>query len=292
MRGEKFLFILIGVVIGWGTYYFFRPKLIPESIDRELIQCSIHELQMKDWGRKDFQDYIATTDPTLKAKKGDELLSKIMMLFIADIGVRMSQLNSSQQTEIGQSQNNPADNRGGAITKTETGSHPVANETRGGLQVQAPPPRFVVTNEVEIPDAVKKHEKENLFSTVRSSQPITHAHIRYINGTFVGEITMHNGDEPWGVEHIVSIQISGNKVSGTAKLKFSKQGKVFSDHNSEGEVDFFTGTPNSIVVKANGDKGYMELFSAENLGMLVGTYYDKKSVDRFVPIGTVVLRRQ
>lgn len=277
--------------MGVGIGYFILGSR--ESSVQRAEQCLENDSKLQSLSDKEYSDYLSTTDPREKLKKGDELLSKIMMLFIADLGVRLGQLKpvefpAQEACAVPAVSNvaSPSKSSGEASAPIAQVMTPSTTE-RPDLSV-----RFFVESEDTIPETVKAHEKKNLFQTIRAGTAVTPNHLRMINGLYTGEIKFHDGAEPWQVEWTANLDMRSGKPSGTHRIKFSKAGKVFSDHSSEGgEHDAFSGTPHSLLVRANGDKGYMQLFPAENLGMMVGTYYDKKAIDNFVPIGTVTLRR-
>lgn len=307
-------------VFGIGYYWGHRQaeiRIERESSDPVDVPADLESAQkLEDLKAKfiklseeDYAEYLQIKDERAKYQKADEIMGKIILLFLADLGVRVSkdQLSfAKESTEKRAPRPAPADIRGES-NAVRMGKSAALSEARGEISpTKQLAMKGVVGNEKELDDIYSDKEVEdflnkvtvtNLFDQLRQARALDRGQLRSLRGTFTGQVHF---DDPakkrWDVKLIFQGREQEGELTGRAKVELSKDGKAFSTSRSSGNLgknfSSLPGTSRGILVEANGGEGYFQLYAPQRLNSLVGLYYHREKVGEFKRTGVVTLFRQ
>ena len=295
-QAKIFIVLLFGLIFGivLGRQSMKPAASKPSEPSAACAELENTQREMRQIGETEYQQYLALKDSPEKMQKANELLGKIMVLFLADIGTR---LKAAEQTL-----KSPA-----PYVETPSAPAPTPIESAAKTPPQKPSPEAptwknagtaigAARREDEALEAMKKAEIDNLVQAIKSSTEPSQAQIASLNGVFSGEITFGEGREPWHMEFRLAAANRGEGVKGRHSLILSKGGKVFSNSSGRGDLDQYAAESaeegSAIFIKAGGDLGYFQLYPVANLRAIVGIFYEKKGIDEFKPTGQVKLQRR
>ena len=151
--------------------YAFQSKLWPSSVSPVSSECTPGEdvdtikQKFEAIAHADYEDYLQLKSESEKAKKADEILGKIMAIFMADLGIHLKEKQVAQAASPAAT---PASSMAPALHQTPT---PI-------------PAKLALVNEAELRDLrtdsqddafIKKETlsdpKQSLFSAVQIRNP-------------------------------------------------------------------------------------------------------------------------
>ncbi len=242
--------------------------------------------------RADFAEYQQLKTDAEKFKKADEILGKIMTIFLADLAMRVK-----------------------SVPESKSAVEPVAVENKAIVHELAPPiltPSEVTasaesqqriwlknetlvaqaTTEKELAEALKAVESKDLFSELKSGTPLKPEQVTAINGHYVGEITFFDRSSKLEVDWNAEYAMVRGKWRGTSSITLTRPGKQASSSSSKGDLGFTSvAQGQGILVKVEGGEGYLQLYPGIDGERLNGNYYKKKAIDKFTKTGTISLQR-
>lgn len=259
----------------------------------------------------DFEEYLSLKDQRERYQKADEILGKMILIFLADLGFNVSQDKMKMAEQM----------IGRPITKEDLAPAP-ARVTAESSPSSAVP--LVASAPVSDPRAfqkaiLKNREKgieeitsdeqakkflenvvvDDLYDYIRTAKTLNADQIQSIHGTFVGKVVFDDKTlDPWDVEMTLEGFHQEKDPEGSFEVKVFKMGesKPFSHSNGQGsELRHANGVSDSqaMLINANGDDGLFQLYAPKKLNMLVGNYYGKKKgSNAFAKVGVVTLQRR
>lgn len=309
------ILILLGAVIGLSSGYLLfgarksppTPAVTAETVD---VSAEVHGedskltpevmRKLQDLSEKDIEDYLKLRDQRARYEKAENILTQLLQILIADLGVRVKQGQLEQLQD-------PASRLPLIESAIATQPTPAPAQTPVPTPAQALPAKTAanaewkrqgalvaeIRAENDVREFLKKVEISDLYSELRQTTSLTQSQLDVLNGAYNGEMTFDDGKQrPWGVELRLNGRLRNNQITGNHLLTLAKDGKVFSRSAGRGNITDFTGfvgDPNALLVEAGGDNGYFQLYHFEKLGYLSGNYYQKVGAGNFRKVGTVVL---
>lgn len=273
-----------------------NAEQIEEKVKTDLIELT----------RKDFEEYQNLKSLEDRYEKADEILGKIVTVFLADLGLR-----------LGYKPTNPALLDAACaiaaptpvVTATPTPTSTPQISQENPKPTPTPNPQTWtrgenrVTNardEAEALEELRKLEIPDLFSTLKESKNLSTREALDIDGHFQGEISFfdrktHKTD--WYIEWQVQYRSATKEGSSYIALTRKSDGKTFSRTRSGTEKGLVTDNfmrpagSRAMIVNVYGDDGYIQIYPLGNKNTWVGNYYEKAKLGEYQMIGQVRLNK-
>ncbi|MFV8257280.1 hypothetical protein ACNQKP_05730 [Bdellovibrio bacteriovorus] len=271
--------------------------VIADQIKSELISLT----------QKDFEEYQNLKTLEEKYKKADEILGKIVTVFLADLGVKLA-FKSTSPTMLDGTCNIPAAQTQNPTAMTSNPAPAEANPTAPTPAPAKPVNEWInhektlleVRDETLALEELKKMEIKDLFSTLKSSSALSTKNSNGIQGFYAGEITFfdrktHKTD--WLITWDVRLR-KPNKEDAYALVILAKKdnGEVISrSQTSSGPLQDYMTVPGSagLIVNIRADKAYIQIYPLNgNTQIWVGNVYEQKNRGEYTMTGQVRLNKQ
>ena len=85
---KQFVFFVIAVLLGFGL-----SQLVTENEEVEVVKVDEDEAYLKDAQsikERIITKYITEKNPAKRLEAGDEIMEKVMLLFMANLGIKLS----------------------------------------------------------------------------------------------------------------------------------------------------------------------------------------------------------
>lgn len=295
---------LIAVAVVGITSYKAGQKSVTTNVSESAIEEKVKN-DLIALTQKDFEEYKNLKTMEERYKKADEILGKIVTVFLADLGVR-----------LGYKPSNPALLEGScAIPGLNVTPTPSATPQQSNMSTPEPTPSPTpkkpkwILNEVRIAhmdreedmlSLMKKEPITDLFDTLKSSRDVNRNEALAIQGRFQGEISFfdhkaHKSD--WIVYWEVNVK-SGTDASGSSLVTLTRKsdGNTFSRSRSgSGPFNNFMRPAGSqaLIVNVYGDDGYIQIYQVGGSSdVWAGNYYEKDGkIGQYKMAGQVTLNR-
>ncbi|WP_374031372.1 hypothetical protein [Bdellovibrio bacteriovorus] len=274
--------------------------VIADQVKSELIALT----------QKDFEEYQNLKTLEERYKKADEILGKIVTVFLAELGVKLA-FKSTSPTMLEGACNIPTapaqTPAAAAITSSPvptdaapTAVQTVATSKTGNEWISHEKTLLEVRDENLALEELKKMEIKDLFATLTASSPLSTKNSGGIQGVYNGEITFfdrktHKSD--WLITWDVRLR-QPNKEDAYALVILSKKdsGEVISrSQTSSGPLqDYMTVSGSSaLIVNIRADKAYIQIYPLNgNTQVWVGNVYEQKKRGEYAMTGQVRLNKQ
>lgn len=288
--------ILVLTLVAWGSYNYGHKAGLAE-IDLENASNKTKE-ELIELTRADFEEYQKLKTLEERYQKADEILGKVVTIFLADLGLRLGYkpvakgelANSCSPAPV---PNCPISPPSQAIT-TET-PRPTPKQTPAWLRDELRVAN--AANDVDALRDLKKMEIPDFFSAVQSAQPISTQDALAVDGKFAGEINFFDRKEnksDWLIEWEVHLQ-SATSLKGPMLIALTNKntGKVFSRSRGTTLGKDFMKIPGSrgLLINVYGDDGYIQIYPFDNKNTWLGNYYGKVKLGTYKMTGQVRLGR-
>lgn len=308
----------VGILIGRSF-----PSAKPVA-DNEIVQPSELRNHLGQVSHEDFEDYLQLKNQKEKYEKADEILAKMMLIFLTDLGLQNSKdkmavakqlLDGVKRTEPLVSATplqpplpvpstpmtsavavNPTPNRQGQAAAV--GSH-----SSNAILQQGEQALNQIASEEQAKDFLKSVTLDNLFPSLAEAQALKPNQLQTLNGRFTGKVIFDEkagkSDVEWDVHIDFESSGVGDNAVGSTEVQLFKSGQsqAFSHTRGRGNLkgfQSFAGGSDAILISivASGNDNYFQLYAPKNLGYLVGNYYAKTGPGVFQKTGTVSLQKQ
>lgn len=310
MKTKQVLAALVIVAIALGSFIAGRKSISQRTASNKVKNEIAQELMTLT--QKDFEEYQSLKSLEDRYQKADEILGKIVTVFLADLGVRMAfkstspaMLESRCDSAVLHSANSnsvPLDN---SLSKTEnlgTANDPkAANASATTDQWKSFEGTLMeARDEHQAFEALKKMEIKDLFASLRSSEALSTKSSSPVLGYFSGEITFfdrstHKSD--WLITWDVRLN-DPNKEDAFALITLTRKddGKMFSrSQTSSGPMqDYMTVSGSkALIVNIRADEAYIQIYPLNgNSQTWVGNVYEKEKRGEYKLVGQVRLAKQ
>jgi hypothetical protein len=276
--------LLVGIAVGYslrGTPESSPQAPPPVHADQESADGRrLRDIQEKlaRFSTQDLEDYVRLKNLEEKYKKADELVGKMILILLADVGIRVSM----EQERFAK---NPP--------KAEPARRPVPSpvakpaerpawslaETRL-RQAWGANPEYLRT--VRIPNFGDE------LSSLHSMQTFDPA----MNGCYDGDARLESGRH-WQVHMALNVRARDGAIVGQSLVELSEDGNVFSRSAHDGNQQSFLSAPGSsgIFLEVS-DTIYLQLYPLGSGEVLAGNIYTKDRPSKFTFKGTTILGRQ
>jgi len=280
--------------LGIGTYAHSPQSGSESPLNPDLRQ------KLQNLANVDLEDYYRLKNSEEKFLKADEILGKIMTIFLADLGLHMSQgaVSASHEKFVPAPTSKSPDplparpNVPVPMAKAET---PKPNALQ--LNQKAEAKLAAVRDDRDVPSLLRQTQIENLDEALRSTKIFANRTetASSLNGSFGGRGNLHyeNQDHLWDVSITVKASMSASELNGWYKLELSENGHSFSTSNGSGRVPFkeFERGSQAVFMEA-GDKIQIQFYYLKELDQVACNIYRRSTQDLpYALIGTAVLKR-
>lgn len=270
-----------------------------ETAAEEKVKANLVELT-----RADFEEYQKLKTLEERYQKADEILGKVVTLFLADLGLRLGY----KPTPLAQLQNscapcaNPVNQPPPAPLPVATvaaaatpAPNPHANPAWRSLEVR-------IANERDPDQALetlRRMEIPDIMSTLQGSKDLRMREALEVEGHFMGDIRFFNRKvhkSDWSIEWQVGLK-RGSKVNGEGFIRITDKadGKQLSRTGFDsGSLKDFQKPDGGrgLIVDVYGNDGYIQIYQLGGSNdMWVGNFYEKIGLGKFEMSGQVVLNR-
>ncbi len=247
----------------------------------------------------DIQEYMELREQKELYLKADEILGKILLLFLAETGLKLSQKEIAHfkgnkmplptTTELDSSSLHPGKKEASPCGPLKTAGADIdtlwLKAEKGGKVSE---------------DDLKSLEVGNLFSVIKSAKPYGADLAQKLEGHYEGSINL---EKPTARVWVTTLdfEITGESaegiVEGNYKFTLAEPNKPpFSSSSGDGTQDQFTSPSGSqaifVKIRSESKENYLQLYSVDGGKKLIGNYYNSKSMDEFEKTGTVTLWRR
>lgn len=299
MNGKSILagILLFALGLFLGTSYL-RPAQQAKS---PVPSSGLEKLQSLAEG--DLEDYYRLRTMEERYAKADEILGKIMVIFLADLGLHVSkqaQEAAQNRAVITERGSEPpkvvpvAAPASLAMPTLEERSRPLLDRLnlneRGLLQAR---------DERSVDGLLRRVKLSDFGTALSASKGFSNRAdtLGSLNGGFEGRtrVRLEGKNEAWYVHLEVAAAMQNKKLAGQVRTRLLKDGKVFSDSNSNGDnlevFREFSGDSAALLVKVN-DKLFLQAYYLKELDMLATNIYRRGSeAEGFEHIGSAQLKR-
>jgi hypothetical protein len=248
----------------------------------------------------DFQEYLKLKDQEARYKKADEILGKILLIMLYDLGIHSSETqlqaiknyvtdtqaknmnviitpDDSQQSGHGQTS---------STTPSTTTSAAWKKETSKVLEISTPQ---------DAADFLEKVKVDNLFDEMKNANPLSPVQYDLLRGEFNGVAKF------WDVNVkslIVKLNFEGRLENGKPAGRYNinvravdGKGRNSTSNGSVGPDTFMgiNGDSQGIMIEAGGGDLFFQLYFFPKLNEFYGLLYEKEGVGKFSPQGVVRL---
>lgn len=314
---SKSISIVLAVVVGLGAGYWLGRG---SGADNYKVKYEQLRDKLDHLNKVDFEEYLALKSQKDKYEKADEILGKMILIFLADLGFSISddkmklarRMAGPDAGAMGaQGADSPAASR--METSEGTGGPDSAGSNAGtsGAGKGAPTSDKVaqlslkekgvdeLANETQAKEFLDSVALDELFDQIKSAKRLTPGQFEAVRGTYTGKLQFDDTREnPWDVEIQLEGTPEGESINGAVDIKMFKQGsaKPFSHARGKGNdlknVQGFPGDSQAILMNVYGDDGYLQVYAPKRLGYLIANYYHKKDITSFKKTGTATLYRR
>lgn len=282
----------LGALAGWGL----APTTLPTEDSRE--RAARDKLQALT--ESELLEYSRLKTLEERYRKADELLTKMIQIFVADLGLRLSPLalEALKDGSVGSSAvPSPAIPEKPAATPPLPPSPSPTRPPHPGHGVPRPALSEVRGPE-EIEGFLKASRIEDLDEALKTSSGLSNrSQIADLTGRFTGQALIERDGRPviWDVVFEFQGQLADGKLRGRNRLILSENGKVFSNKSGRGSLDGdfreLAQDPLATLVEA-GPNSFVQLYYLKESDALIGNFLQRPGTGRpFRTIGTLHLRR-
>lgn len=294
--------LVLLIAVGFVSYKAGQksvPVLTSAASVEEKVKTDLIELT-----KNDFEEYKNLKTMEDRYKKADEILGKIVTVFLADLGLK-----------LGYKPSNPALLEGACaipgITPVATplpsvkpqmssmSAEPTPTPTVKALAWLANEKKLAgLDREEDILSSLKGNPIDDMMATLKSSSEASRDDLLKIEGHFFGQIhffdrVKYNTD--WNIDWVITLSSDTQaRNSSIITLARKSDGHVFSRDNSNGDyLKNFT-RPNgskALMINVHDNDGYLQIYPVGDTDHWAGNYYEKVKFGQFQFVGQVTLNR-
>lgn len=308
------LFVALAFAAGFWARGFWGLSSKSEGEIPVLTEASDHG-ELQKLVDVDVAEYYRLKDAEAKYQKADELLAKMVLIFLSDLGVRVhpETAASAKKALANPIETGTPDGPSGAVVSNQPPPAPTPTKNAGSSSSDArsatPSPVATsaavekslseVRNEADISDFLNKtkYSSPDTLDKLSASFTNQHGNMNSFVGSFAGAALVTVSDsgatENWWVETTLRGRMRDGAPQGKQTVKISKNGKIFSNSSDSGELDSLRELPgsNAMIIAASPNI-YFQLYHLTATDQVIGHLYRRDSRSKPLKhIGTMTLSR-
>lgn len=295
------IFVTLCLVVAaffWGRSYGEKSvienedfkKIKSENFQNKNAQEELINLKEK------FQNLLDSSD----LKKTDELLGKIMTIFLADLGLRLS---NDQQKDFSSSKNNfheqqksvaiEEEKKLNSEEEIEKSTEPVKNNLQIKNENKFKSNEWILENledTEEIKNTLKKLEVKRIDSLTIGSSDSTFEQSKKFFGSYKGTI-FDVDNQVYGTMTMDIFATPAGKNSMHGKIKVYRDGEErISSEFDRNSIGYSPENFKATIITA-GASNYFQVYKIENTNKIAGIFYERLPKGTSKTIGRFVLSR-
>lgn len=229
--------------------------------------------KFKDISEAEIKAYLQTQDANEKLKKADELLGKMMQVFVADLGLHLSQDDMKKFGQLPEpTPPRPSPKEAAPELPTAQAMRPQnLNPSVRRLRVEI----LNANSEEQMQKITKEFANQDFSKSLQNSTNLTPDEIQNLNGSFEGTISwLDPQKKPWRATMSFNGQQRDSQVKGKAQvIFFDDRGKQTSNSTSSGDLSKgFSQFSDSILIECGNQ--YLQLIYFPQANEFRGNLYE------------------
>lgn len=282
------LSIAVLMAVAIGSYQFGRNSQAPaQQVKKDLINLT----------RADFEEYQSLKTMEEKYKKADEILGKIVLVFLADLGVRLSfQPAPALVSNCAPSAKKLAPRTPASTAEDIQKKYHLSDTSARMLQWKRDEDTLMASsNEPEALEHLKKLEIKDFSTNIKNAPSIGSGNIREISGTYRGDITFSDKkkhETDWILEW--TVLMDNDRMGGNASMNLTRKNDNVTFSRGSGDItNVFSrsGSSEALIVNVYNEKGYIQIYPFQKGETWIGNYYEKEKSGQYIMSGQVSLHR-
>lgn len=265
------------------------------------------ELSPSVLSQQEIDQVAQLEDADEKYRKANEVLAKVMQIFITDWGLRLAyKKDEDLVAKVSSSSDTPSTsaNKCPPCQRFDTKASerkPIDSNPKEIVSRLARLEKNLtdIRNTSDQNDLLEKVKLDNLFDVFSYKSNLNPQSAALLTGTFIGRLSpLDSTTPPSEVElTLSSVKSKGNgEFNASIQILLSRGGKTYSNTSGEGDLKSHLTTlgQNSqvVLVELGGKGGYFQLYPTQNGNQLFGWHYKMTSFDKLTPAGKVSLFRK
>lgn len=297
-----------------GGYKIASSQAQPELSDKSSQESEPYKdkyLQLKGKFKllsdNEIENYISERDQDLKTSKADEVLTKLLKLFLIDVGLRLeSQANRLEQSKLTTPKNTISNNVTPpvAIAPKCTYSKKACEDKYGPFKQLVKVVDWKkqevalsgVRSENRIEPFLEDVKVDNLFDYLKNSyKPKRNAYFRF-RGLFTGDVIFDNPKQStlkMEFELKDDLVFKKGEYYGTYRIQLFRDGKSVSNSNGDGRLTFlksYNEKSKGFIIQTG--RLYFHLYFGPSRRFMFGNVYERKNVSSYLKVAKVILNKQ
>lgn len=271
-----------------------QEKVLPNEKCTDLVDAKTNLISLS---QNEYLEYTKIKDLKLKYEKADELLGKVMLLFLADVGFRL-QHNTPPEYVVTKSEVLPLQVSTESVIKPETEAvNHTLSDSKAAIALAGRSTQIKnLGTERQILQVLDEAIIENPKMEAAKGVSLSSRQARIIEGRYMGTVKFLDGKrEKLSVIWDLAPDYSKNNLSGTFNLSIHGPGQN-SESNGRGDIDNIVSLAEDregFLVNGCGDRCYLQLYYNSRADQFYGNYYEllKGSQSKSARLGIVELRK-
>jgi hypothetical protein len=270
-----------------------KDATVASTVNSGAVSCSKEDPELQALKQKfagvsenEIREYLRTTNAEDKLRRADEMLGKMMQIFITDLGYKISQPELDQLGKPLES-SKAIDTQPSAKSEVQVGTVPTPARDFKRRNVQF----FNVRTEEQAQDFIKAAAQSDFTANLKASKNLTDEMAKQLSGRFAGTITFSGDRTPLKAEMSFEGSVRRGELRGRHDIQLinSKTGKATSHSRGSGSLDrSYQINADAYIIEVGGD--YLELYYFPALDELMGYYLEITKGD-FIRTGSVRMKR-
>lgn len=276
------------LLVGFGYWVGRAYSPVNEELARKkefVAELEAHELA----------EYRTLKDQSEKLKKADEILEKIMSVFLVDLGHRFKKVEETPAVVLPKAREEvtPTVTPIAEATAPSSASPTNAAAPGAGRATKASAADMSALMSDNWESALKKHVRSDFGNVLNHSfRPAKDdALFMGLNGKYSGPVTLINPAMIWQLAFEVKGKPTATGYRGNANTTLTKNGKRVAWRREQTTISMLRkSAPDSpwLILEIS-EEYYAELLFRENSRSFIGNFYEKKGPDNYLHRGTVEL---
>lgn len=296
------IFLSLGYWLGSRNQ---EPKTVEVIVEPQISQVDAIKEKFQQLTDQEIQEYYLLKNEQEKYRKADEILGKIVLLLLQDLGVRVSESTqkAAGSPPVQNQQSSQAARREQPILDQAEKPTPIKKFPLESLPSNPWVQNEIKLSEVNSPTEVAEYlnqvKIENFEDSLKQSKSFTNTNqsLSDLTGRYKGaaQVVIRGKNTVWEIEMNLEANMRGPVLRGLSHILISENGKTFSNSKDRGEVmnlREFSGGSQATLIRASPSINFQTYYIKSREAMIGNIYQLNKTTIQYEYIGTFELRRE